>query len=69
MSLTANRSIAAGDGINRAAGGVTEAVLRWKATPCAGVGWLMFRAGEKLLGCKTVLEAFSTLCLALLLIA
>lgn len=46
MLLSAGRSIAAGDGFNRTAGGVYEVGLRWKANPREGVGWLMFRAGE-----------------------
>lgn len=46
MSITAGRSIAAGEDINKKDKGVNEVVLRWKATSRAGVGWLTFRAGE-----------------------
>lgn len=46
MSLTAGRSIAAGEDINNKGKGVNEVVLRWKANSRVGVGWLTFRAGQ-----------------------
>lgn len=45
MSLTAGRSIAAGQDLNKEDKGLNEVVLRWKANSRAGVGWLTFRAG------------------------
>lgn len=48
MTLSAGRTIAAGADMNRVAGGVNEVILRWKANPRTGVGWLTFRAGEKI---------------------
>ena len=46
MFLTAGRSIAAGENINKKEKGVNEVVLRWKANTRVGVGWLTFRAGQ-----------------------